>query len=67
MSTPNEDQPCSCLLGALQVYISLATFSCTQAEGGQCACKGLQDNVGGNMCIYEPEPGLKIPTDRCAC
>ncbi len=20
------------------------------------------DNVGGNLCIYQPEPGVKIPT-----
>ncbi|BDA46766.1 hypothetical protein COCOBI_09-2190 [Coccomyxa sp. Obi] len=45
------------------VYISVASFSCAQAEGGGCGCKNsMMDNVGGNLCIYQPEPGKKIPT-----
>ena len=47
-----------------QVYISVATFACAQAEGDTCACKGVTDGVGGNLCIYQPEPGKKIPTSR---
>ena len=48
----------------VQVYISLASFSCSQAEDGSCGCKdgSLLGSVGGNLCIYQPEPGLKIPT-----
>lgn len=47
-----------------QVYIGLASFSCSQAEDGSCGCKGggLMGSVGGNLCIYQPEPGVKIPT-----
>lgn len=45
-----------------QVYISVASFSCAQSEDGRCACKGIMDNVGGSLCIYQPEPGKKIPT-----
>lgn len=49
----------------MQVYISVASFSCAQAEGGGCGCKNsMMDNVGGNLCIYQPEPGKKIPTSR---
>ena len=45
-----------------QVFVSVASFSCAQAEDGRCACKGLMDNVGGSLCVYQPEPGKKIPT-----
>ena len=48
----------------MQVYISLASFSCSQAEDGSCGCKdgSLLGSIGGNLCIYQPEPGKKIPT-----
>ncbi|CAK0785876.1 hypothetical protein CVIRNUC_009089 [Coccomyxa viridis] len=47
-----------------QVYISLASFSCSQAEDGSCGCKdgSLLGSIGGNLCIYSPEPGRKVPT-----
>ena len=48
----------------LQVYIALASFSCSQAQDGSCGCKNqdMLGAVGGNLCIYQPEPGVKIPT-----
>ena len=48
----------------VQVYISLASFSCSQATDGSCGCKqgDFLGGVGGNLCIYQPEPGVKIPT-----
>ena len=48
----------------VQVYISLASFSCSQAEDGSCGCKdgSLLGSIGGNLCIYSPEPGRKVPT-----
>ena len=47
-----------------QVYIALASFSCSQAQDGSCGCKNqdMLAAVGGNLCIYQPEPGVKIPT-----
>ena len=48
----------------MQVYIALASFSCSQAQDGSCGCKNqdMLGAVGGNLCIYQPEPGTKIPT-----
>ena len=48
----------------VQVFISLASFSCSQAEDESCGCKdgSLLGSIGGNLCIYPPEPGRKIPT-----
>ena len=48
----------------MQVYIALASFSCSQAPDGSCGCKNedMLGAVGGNLCIYQPEPGVKIPT-----
>ncbi|CAL5228295.1 g11401 [Coccomyxa viridis] len=47
-----------------KVYIALASFSCSQAQDGSCGCKNqdMLGAVGGNLCIYQPEPGIKIPT-----
>jgi hypothetical protein len=44
------------------VYISVASYTCQADASNACACGGLMDNVGGNLCIYQPEPGVKIPT-----